>query len=47
MHVQKDGQTYSGVDAFIKLFWEDMPKVFNTGKKIAKKPNISVWKCFI
>ena len=38
MHVQKDGQTYSGVDAFIKL-WEDMPK-YSTLAKIAKKPGI-------
>ena len=38
MHVQKDGQTYSGVDAFIQL-WEDMPK-YSTLAKIAKKPGI-------
>jgi len=38
MHVQKNGQTYSGVDAFIQL-WEDMPK-YSTLAKIAKKPVI-------
>ena len=38
MHVEKDGEIYDGVDAFIKL-WEDMPK-YEFFADIAKKPVI-------
>ena len=38
MHVQKDGQTYSGVDAFIEM-WSEIPR-YSFLAKIIRKPLI-------